>query len=172
MNEPKDNQAAQQSPIVARVTERFGEAVLGAHADHGDHTVIVDPKRIVEVITYLNTAPGLEFNVLMDLCGVDCLPRRPRFEVVYHLYSLKHSHRLRLKVQLGGPEPETDSITSLYKVANWLEREVWDMFGITFRGHPDLRRILMYEQFEGHPLRRDYPYNKRQPIVNSSMEHR
>ena len=88
-----------------------------------------------------------------------------RFEVVYHLYSLSNNHRLRVKVPLTADEPSVPSLTGLWKSANWFEREVWDMFGVRFTGHPNLTRILMYEPFEGHPLRRDYPVNKRQPLI-------
>jgi len=88
-----------------------------------------------------------------------------RFEVVYHLYSLTHNHRLRLKVPLTAEDPTVDSVSEVWQSANWFEREVWDMFGIRFTGHPNLKRILMYEPFEGHPLRKDYPVNKRQPLV-------
>ncbi|MFP6658455.1 MAG: NADH-quinone oxidoreductase subunit C [Pirellulales bacterium] len=92
-------------------------------------------------------------------------PAEARFAVVYHFFSLKHKHRLRLVVPVQEAEAEVDSLTSLWAGANWLEREVWDMFGIRFLGHPDLKRILMYEEFEGHPLRKDYPVNKRQPLI-------
>ena len=88
-----------------------------------------------------------------------------RFVVVYHFYSLVHKHRLRLVVPVEESEAELDSLTPLWAGADWLEREVWDMFGIRFRGHPNLKRILMYEEFEGHPLRKDYPVNKRQPLI-------
>jgi NADH-quinone oxidoreductase subunit C len=88
-----------------------------------------------------------------------------RFAVVYHFFSLAHKHRLRLAVPLDEADAEVDSLTSLWAGANWLEREVWDMFGIRFRGHPDLKRILMYDEFEGHPLRKDYPVKKRQPLI-------
>jgi NADH-quinone oxidoreductase subunit C len=93
-----------------------------------------------------------------------------RFVVVDHFYSTSHKHRLRLTVPVPTPSdettaPEVDSLTSLWPGANWLEREVWDMFGIRFRGHPDLKRILMYEEFQGHPLRKDYPVNRRQPLI-------
>jgi NADH-quinone oxidoreductase subunit C len=88
-----------------------------------------------------------------------------RFAVVYHFYSITHKHRLRLLVPLSETDAEVDSLTHLWAGANWLEREVWDMFGIRFRGHPDLKRILMYAGFEGHPLRKDYPVNKRQPLI-------
>jgi len=171
MSDFPKNEPVSQSPVVAALVDTFGEAVVATHAEHGDHTVVIDPGKLVEVIAFLRDEPAFDFDMLMDLCGVDYLPRRPRFEVVYHLYSTTHNHRVRVKVQLDGPEPEVDSITSLYKVANWFEREAWDMFGITFAGHPDLRRILMYEQFEGHPLRRDYPFDKRQPIVKARTKH-
>ena len=92
-------------------------------------------------------------------------PGKERFAVVYHFFSLKHKHRLRLVVPLDETDAEVDTLTSLWAGANWLEREVWDMFGIRFQGHPDLKRILMYEEFEGHPLRKDYPVNKRQPLI-------
>jgi NADH-quinone oxidoreductase subunit C len=92
-------------------------------------------------------------------------PGQARFAVVYHFFSLKHKHRLRLVVPVEEDEAEVDSLASLWAGADWLEREVWDMFGIRFRGHPNLKRILMYEEFEGHPLRKDYPVNKRQPLI-------
>jgi NADH-quinone oxidoreductase subunit C len=92
-------------------------------------------------------------------------PGPARFVVVYHLFSLPLKHRLRLEVPVEEAQAEVDSVTSLWAAADWLEREVWDMFGIRFRGHPNLRRILMYEEFVGHPLRKDYPVNKRQPLI-------
>ncbi len=92
-------------------------------------------------------------------------PAETRFAVLYHFFSLEHKHRLRLVVPVAEDDAELDSLTSLWAGADWLEREVWDMFGIRFGGHPDLKRILMYEEFEGHPLRKDYPVNKRQPLI-------
>jgi NADH-quinone oxidoreductase subunit C len=92
-------------------------------------------------------------------------PPSTRFVVVYHFYSLTLKHRLRLQVPVEGDDPEVDSLTALWSGADWLEREVWDMFGIRFRGHPNLKRILMYEEFVGHPLRKDYAVNKRQPLI-------
>jgi len=92
-------------------------------------------------------------------------PDDARFAVLYHFYSTTHKHRLRLVVPVEEVAPEVDSLTSLWPGANWLEREAWDMFGVVFRGHPNLRRILMYEEFDGHPLRKDYPVNKRQPLI-------
>jgi NADH-quinone oxidoreductase subunit C len=92
-------------------------------------------------------------------------PSTARFAVVYHFYSLALKHRMRLSVPVEEDDAQVDSLTSLWGAADWLEREVWDMFGITFRGHPELKRILMYEEFEGHPLRKDYPVKKRQPLI-------
>ena len=88
-----------------------------------------------------------------------------RFEVIYHFYSLSKNHRIRLKVPLDEKSPEVDSLTTLWAAADWFEREVWDMFGIVFKNHPNLKRILMYKEFVGHPLRKDYPVNKRQPLI-------
>ncbi len=88
-----------------------------------------------------------------------------RFDVVYHFYSTRHAHRLRLRVPVDLADPVVDSLTGLWASANWFEREVWDMFGIRFTGHPNLKRILLYESFQGHPLRKDYPHNKRQPLI-------
>ncbi len=104
--------------------------------------------------------------MLADLSAVDYLGQTPRFEVVYHLNSLERNVRLRVKVPVNEGE-EVESVTSLWQIANWLEREVWDMFGIRFSNHPNLKRILMYDEFEGHPLRKDYPITKRQPRVRS-----
>ncbi len=92
-------------------------------------------------------------------------PTGARFVVVYHFFSLPLKHRLRVEVPVEEADPEVDSLSSLWLGADWLEREVWDMFGIRFRGHPNLKRILMYDQFVGHPLRKDYPVNKRQPLI-------
>ncbi len=148
-----------------RVRERFPDAVISTHSELGQDTVVVVKSSILEVARFLKEDPNLRFNYLMDLTAVDYLNRRPRFEVVYHFFSVANRLRLRVKAPVGGVEPEIDSLTSLWSIANWMEREVYDMFGIRFAGHPDLRRLLMYPEFQGHPLRKDYPYNKRQPLV-------
>jgi len=108
--------------------------------------------------------------MLTDLTAADYLkfPGRedgPRFEVVYQLYSLPHNHRVRLKVRVDEDDAVVPTAVELWPIANWLEREVWDMFGVRFEGHPDLRRLLMYEEFVGHALRKDYPINRRQPLI-------
>ncbi len=111
---------------------------------------------------------GVAVSPSPQISGEDPWPGPPdpsRFTVVYHFFSTAHKHRLRLVVPVEESVAEVDSLTVLWPGANWLEREVWDMFGIAFRGHPDLRRILMYEEFEGHPLRKDYPVKRRQPLI-------
>jgi NADH-quinone oxidoreductase subunit C len=143
---------------VAALRERFPQAVTSVRQALGEVTCYVDPAAIVEVCKFLRDDPRFEFNMLADLCGVDLgIDQEPRFEVVYHLNSLTKYHRLRLKAQLVGDEPSIDTVTTVWKTANWLERETFDMFGIDFVGHPDLRRILMPEEFQWHPLRKDYP---------------
>jgi NADH-quinone oxidoreductase subunit C len=145
--------------------ERMPTAVRATHAHHGDATALVDPEQVVEVLRLLRDAPELAFEMLTDVTCVDYLGEEPRFEVVYHLYSVAKNHRVRIKARVGGASPELPSAVSLYASANWMEREVWDLYGVRFRGHPDLRRILLYDGFEGHPLRKDYPKERRQPLV-------
>ncbi len=154
-----------ESTLLAKIQERFADAVLSTHSHLGENTIVVARSRLVELAKFLKEDPELQFDVLMDLTAVDYLKRKPRFEVVYHFLSLPLLHRLRVKVPVGEPNPEVDTLSGLWRGANWYEREVYDMFGIRFRGHPDLRRILMYPEFEGHPLRKDYPINKRQPLI-------
>jgi NADH-quinone oxidoreductase subunit C len=153
--------------------EKFGDAIKSTHALAGDETAIVDPTRIVEICTYLRDDPELSMSMLVDLTCVDALGldqrESGRFEVVYHLRSFKNGRRLRLKALVddgpSGENPEIDSVFPVWKGANWFEREAYDMYGVKFRGHPDLRRILMYEEFVGYPLRKDYPKERRQPLV-------
>jgi NADH-quinone oxidoreductase subunit C len=156
--------------ILARLTERFGAAVLSSRAEHGDHTLVAERTALPEVLAFCRDDAALRFDMLMDLTAVDYLayPGRedaPRFEVVYHLYSVAHNHRLRVKAGVDEDDPVVPSAVPLWPIANWFEREVWDMFGVRFTGHPDLRRLLLYEAFEGHPLRKDYPVNRRQPLI-------
>jgi NADH-quinone oxidoreductase subunit C len=152
-----------------RAKEILGAAVTSTHSYRGDETLIVDAAHIADVMKKLRDDPELFMNFLVDITAVDYLGREPRFEVVYHLRSFKSGARLRVKAPLADPEdgsnPALDTICPLWASANWFEREVWDLYGIKFRGHPDLRRILMYEEFVGHPLRKDYPKEKRQPLV-------
>ncbi len=154
---------------LTRAKELLGAAVTATHAYRGDETLVVDATRIFEVLKTLRDDAQLSMNFLVDLTAVDYLGRDPRFEVVYHLRSMATGQRLRVKAPLVEPEdgshPILDSAVPLWPGADWFEREVWDLYGIKFRGHPDLRRILMYEEFVGHPLRKDYPKERRQPLV-------
>jgi len=138
-------------------------AVLDRHENFGQRTMIVDARHSLEIITLLRDQFG--YDMLVDLTAVDYHPRRPRFEVVYHLMNVTTHERLRVKVQLEESHLHIASITTLYPIANWLEREVWDMFGVKFEGHPSLKRLLLYEEFQGHPLRKDYSKTKRQPLI-------
>ncbi len=153
------------SRVLRRLIETLPGAVEETHARLGDVTARVAPGRLEEVMRFLRDESGLEFDMLTDLTAVDYLGQSPRFEVVYHLYSVAQGHRLRIKARVAEEEAEIESLVDLWPSANWMEREVWDLYGIRFRGHPDLRRILLYEEFEGHPLRKDYPMEKRQPLV-------
>jgi NADH-quinone oxidoreductase subunit C len=147
----------------------FGQAILETHSALGDDTAVVDPTLWREIAEFLRNDPRTAMNMFVDLTAVDWLDRQePRFEVVLHLRSLEHMHRVRLKARIGDAEGKTVRIASLCGVwpgANWFERETFDMFGIEFVGHPDLRRILLYEEFQGHPLRKDYPAERPQPLV-------
>ena len=162
------------SPLLDRVRELLGEAVVDTHDYRGDDTVAVEADSVLDAMRRLRDDEELRFNFLMDLTAVDYLDREPRFEVVYHLASIEVElrgtdpsrlrHRLRVKAAVPAEPCEIDSVSSLWASANWMEREVWDLYGISFRGHPNLKRILLYEQFHGHPLRKDYPKERRQPL--------
>jgi NADH-quinone oxidoreductase subunit C len=154
--------------VLQVLKEKFGDAVLETHSHLGDDTAVVDAKRWKEICAFLKNDPQMDMNLIVDLCGVDYPEREPRFEVVLHVYSIPKRHRLRLKARVGDAEgdgAEIDSVTDVWPGANWYERETFDLMGVTFKNHPDLRRILMYPEFTGHPLRKDYPANKTQPLV-------
>ncbi len=153
--------------ILEKIKERFLDVVIHSQEFRGDLVAVVNKEIILELMTFLKKDPALDFNILMDLSAVDYsdMGKTPRFQAVYHLYSLNKNHRLRVKTGVDESDPEIDSVVSLWPIADWLEREVWDMFGIKFKGHPNLKRILMYEGFSGHPLRKDYLYSKRQPLI-------
>jgi len=123
---------------------------------YGELTLTVESERLIEVITYLRDDPGLLFVCFIDLTAVDYPSREKRFDVVTHLLSPKHNRRIRIKVETAESEP-VPSLTSLYPAADWFEREAYDLFGVIFTGHPDLRRLLTDYGFDGHPLRKDFP---------------
>ncbi len=131
----------------------------------GQAVVLIDREPLADALRTLRDHDETRFEMLSDLTVVDYLGRTPRFEVVYQLYSITRNHRLRVKVPVPADDPVVPSAVPLWKSARWAEREAWDMFGIRFSGHPDLRRILMYREFEGHALRKDYPLDRRQPLV-------
>ena len=154
--------------VLEALKAKFGDAVLETHSQFGDDTAVVRPDKWKEVCRFLRDDPSMAFDMSVDLCGVDYPEREPRFEVVLHLYSIANRHRLRLKARVGDAEgdgAEIDTVADVWIGVNWYERETYDLMGISFKGHPDLRRILMYPEFEGHPLRKDYPANKTQPLV-------
>lgn len=144
-------------PAVARLLAWNSAAVEGAKFDREEMTIYVDRASIREACALLRDDAECAFNFLSDVTCVDWYPSEPRFEVVYHLLSISKKERVRLKVRLDGGSPVVESLTSVWPGANYFEREVFDLFGIRFTGHPYLRRILMPEDWEGHPLRKDYP---------------
>lgn len=154
-----------KSIVLQKLIGRFGHNIVSTHSDFGDDTALVRRERILEICTFLRDDPDLLFDLAVDLTGVDYLGEEPRFEVVYHLYSLAKKHRVRIKARVPEEDPVIDSVIPVWVGMDWFEREAYDMYGIIFRDHPNLKRILMYEGFEGHPLRKDYPKARRQPTV-------
>jgi NADH-quinone oxidoreductase subunit C len=151
--------AAAESLVLLRLREQFGEALTEVKIWRNETTVILRPQDLERICRFLRDDPDLTFDFLSDVTGVDRLKlpeASPRFEVVYHLHSLQHRRRLRLKVRVNEGEA-VPTVTGVWETANWHEREVYDLFGVPFDGHPDLRRILMPDDWEGHPLRKDYP---------------
>jgi NADH-quinone oxidoreductase subunit C len=150
--------------IVEALSKAFPDATFETGPATDQPTIVVPPGLIVDVCTVVSSASDLRFVFLADVTAVDWWPGEPRFEVVYHLASFDHRSRLRLKVRLPGENPHVATVSAVWPAANWLEREVWDLFGIDFDGHPDLRRLLMPEDWEGHPLRKDYPVQINQAV--------
>jgi NADH-quinone oxidoreductase subunit C len=143
--------------IVEKLETRFSDALEDVCEFRGEFTVRVKPDALVEMCTFLRDDPDCAFDFLSDISGVDYYPEEPRFGVNYHLTSTKFRRQLRLKVRVSGPDPRAPTVTCVWPAANWFERETYDLFGVTFVGHPDLRRILLPQDFQGHPLRRDQP---------------
>jgi NADH-quinone oxidoreductase subunit C len=152
-----------------RIAERFPQALAERSVDRtGGQWGVVRPDALPAVMQLAKNDPDLAFKVFTSIDAVDrlqLLENTPRFEVVYFAFSVSRNEHLRLKVRVPEERPEVPSITSVYQGANWWERFVWDFYGIRFLGHPNLRRILMYEEFQGHPLRKDYPLRGRQPLI-------
>ena len=137
-----------------KIQENFENEVIEVHSRFQQDTAVIESSSLLQVATFLKEDPELQYNTLMDLTAVDYWKRKPRFEVVYHFLSMANSFRIRLKVPVAEPEPKVDTLTSLWPGANWYEREAFDLFGIMFDGHPDLRRLLTDYGFQGHPFRK------------------
>ncbi len=147
--------------IIEKIKKRFAGAVLSAKAEFGEGTVSIKRDSLLDVCRFLHDDPELYFDFITDICSVDFIGQEERYEVVYHFYSVKHNHRIRIKARVPEKDAVIDSLCPIWKGANWLEREVYDLMGIKFNGHPDMRRILMPDDFVGHPLRKDYPIEGR-----------
>lgn len=157
-----DEADASEHASVAALKQRFGDAVVRHRVYSGDqHVVWIDPEKIHEILSWLQSDPDHRYDMMSDVTAVDYGNGRP-VNVVYQMFSTVHKRELRIRCELALDALEIDSIVDLWKVANWLEREVFDLFGVTFKGHPDLRRILMPQDYaEGHPLRKDFPLRGR-----------
>lgn len=155
--------------IVDRLRAEFGDEILQSYTNQGQVAVIIRPGRIVDILRWLRDGDDLRFDHLRSLCGVDNSRRKEpglsRFEVVYNLYSIPRRHELRLRAEVGDTDPAIDSVVSLWSGANWLERETYDLMGIRFNHHPDLRRVLLPEDWQGHPLRKEYPLRGKEEWV-------
>lgn len=154
--------------VLELLEDQLGDKILETYSQFGDETAVVEPSAWRAVALFLRDDPRCAMDMFTDLTAVDYPDREPRFEVVCHLRSLSRGHRIRIKARIGdvdGAGLEIASLVPVWRGANWFERECYDMFGVRFIGHPDLRRILMYEEFRGHPLRKDYPAQQTQPLV-------
>jgi len=154
--------------VLELLKAQFGDKIVETSAQFGDETAVIEPSAWRDVAFFLRNDPRCAMDMLTDITAVDYPEREPRFEVVCHLRSLDRGHRIRIKARVGDAEGDGAEIASLFPVwkgANWFERETFDMFGIRFTGHPDMRRILMYEEFKGYPLRKDYPAQQTQPLI-------
>jgi NADH-quinone oxidoreductase subunit C len=152
-----DLEQLQTHPAIAKLVAWNAAAVGEAKFDRDEMTIYIERSVIREACVLLRDDSDCPFNFLADVTCIDWFPSEPRFEVVYHLLSITKKERVRLKVRLGSSSPALDSVTSVWPAANYFEREIFDLFGVRFTGHPYLRRLLMPEDWEGHPLRKDYP---------------
>jgi len=147
--------------LVENIKEKFPQAIEEVVCFRDEYSIRVKKEHLLEVARFLKEEPECRFNYLSDLCGVDYPEGEHHFEVVYHLYSMEHRHRLRLKVSLASDDLTIPSVSSVWKTANWHERECYDLLGINFSGHPDLKRILTPDGFKDYPLRKDFPLRGR-----------
>jgi len=157
---------AETRPDIASIQQQLGPMILDVSQAQGDDVLILNRAGLRESLRLLKHDKELDYDFLSDITAVDYWGKKePRFEVVYQILSRRRRRRLRLRVPVPENDPAVESVTPLWRGANFLEREVWDLFGIRFIGHPDLRRILLYDEFVGYPLRKDYPVNLVQPRV-------
>nr|WP_321574011.1 NADH-quinone oxidoreductase subunit C [Geminicoccus harenae] len=156
MSEATPEPAHVLAPLQAHCAELLGDRLLDARIAYDELTIEVPGQRIVDVLTVLRDDPGCLFKVLLDVTAVDRPENEQRFTVVYHLLSMKHNRRIRVVVATDEFTP-VPSVVSVFSTANWFERETWDMYGVMFSDHPDLRRLLTDYGFDGHPLRKDFP---------------
>jgi NADH-quinone oxidoreductase subunit C len=143
--------------VVRKLREWSPQAVSEVLEFRGERTLVVPAARLLSIAEFLRSDTELQFSFLSDITGVDHFPIEPRFDLNYHLLSFTRRERLRLKVRIAGGDPVASSVVNVWPAANWHEREIFDLFGVRFEGHPDLARILMPDDWEGHPLRKDYP---------------
>lgn len=177
MSETAKSSSAKDSQVMSAIKARFGQTptLIHTHSNFGDDTAVVAAADILVVMKALKEDPVFDFDIFLDATVVDYLGNydlypylkelKTRYEVVYHLYSVSKNHRIRIKAPLSEDELQINSVTNLWVGADWMEREAYDLYGVIFRGHPNLKRILLYEEFEGHPLRKDYEKTKRQPLI-------
>ncbi len=156
--------------VLTALSHAFADAVQETQTSHGDEVVYIARDALVKVATFLRDDPSMAFDSPVFCTCIDLLDQEPRFEVCYQLRSLKHGHRIRLKIRLPSEDPSVPTLSGIWPGFNWQERETFDMYGIRFTDHPDLRRIYMYDEFVGYPLRKDYPKEKRQPLVRRVHE--
>jgi len=152
-----ESQEAAKHLALQKLQEWDKQVVTEVIEFRGETTVVVPANRLLQAAEFLVSEPSLRFTFLEDLAAVDRFPLDPRFELNYQILSIEKVLRLRVRVKLSGADPVVQTVTNIWPTANWQERECFDLFGIRFQGHPDLRRILMPEEWEGHPLRKDYP---------------
>jgi NADH-quinone oxidoreductase subunit C len=166
-----ENSNQNTNVVVERLRKWSPNAISEVIEFRGETTIVVPRNVLRDVAERCRADKDLQFNLLSDATSVDRYPLEPRFEVNYHLVSIPRSDRLRLKVRLSGSDPATDSLVTVWPGANWLEREIFDLMGIRFNGHPDLRRILMPDDWEGHPLRKDYPVEGYRDIPQNALRY-
>ena len=163
-SEPSSSSETAPSPLVAALQRENSEWVREVIVAFGETTIVVPREHIVPACNFLKSSPETQFNFLSDICGADRgVEEDPRFEVNYHLFSTTKYHRIRLKVLLSEEDAHVETVTGVWRTANWHERETYDLFGVIFDGHPDLRRILLPDDWQGHALRKDFPLRGYEP---------